>query len=284
MNFRTFLEAQHTEGTVKRYWREWEKFSVATPNHKTASYRQIMFYLGELRKTETNYLQVSLSAIKKYYDYLVETKQRKDHPASGIELKDKRSRDVQLQDLFTEKELEKLLERKERYSLLEHRNKVILSLLIYQGLTNSELKNLTLKDIDLEKGTVEIKATTRTNKRRLKLRSNQVFWLMNYILKDREKLVEIETNRLLISKKGTVESGEGISYLVETFKPLFPDRNLNPKTIRQSVIANLLKKGKDLRKVQVFAGHKYPSTTERYRQNNLETLKHQVLKYHPLDK
>jgi integrase/recombinase XerD len=284
MNFRTFLEAQHTEGTVKRYWREWEKFSVATPNHKTASYRQIMFYLGELRKTETNYLQVSLSAIKKYYDYLVETKQRKDHPAAGIELKDKRQRDVQLQDLFSSKELEKLLERKERYSLLEHKNKVIISLLIYQGLTNSELKNLTLKDIDLEKGTVRIKATTKTNKRTLKLRSNQVFWLMSYILKDREKLVKIETSKLIISKKGTAESGEGISYLIETFKPLFSDRNLNPKTIRQSVIANLLKKGKDLRKVQVFAGHKYPSSTERYRQNNLETLKHQGLKYHPLDK
>jgi integrase/recombinase XerD len=36
------------------------------------------------------------------------------------------------------------------------------------------------------------------------------------------------------------------------------DRNLNAKTIRQSVIANLLKEGKDLRVVQVFAGHKKP--------------------------
>ena len=74
----------------------------------------------------------------------------------------------------------------------------------------------------------------------------------------------------MLTKLGTPEKGEGISYLISTFKGLFPERNLNPKTIRQSVIADLLKQGKDLRLVQVFAGHKYPSSTERYRQNQVE--------------
>jgi len=34
--------------------------------------------------------------------------------------------------------------------------------------------------------------------------------------------------------------------------------------------------------VQVFAGHKYPSATEKYRQDDVEELKRAVLKYHPL--
>jgi integrase/recombinase XerD len=34
--------------------------------------------------------------------------------------------------------------------------------------------------------------------------------------------------------------------------------------------------------VQVFAGHKKPSATEKYRQSNLEALKQAVDKYHPL--
>jgi len=62
---------------------------------------------------------------------------------------------------------------------------------------------------------------------------------------------------------------------------MFPDRNLNPRTIRQSVITNLLKEGKDLRVVQVFAGHK-KSTTEKYRQSGLEELQAAIEKYHPL--
>ncbi|MCD4710905.1 MAG: hypothetical protein K8R52_08670 [Bacteroidales bacterium] len=34
-------------------------------------------------------------------------------------------------------------------------------------------------------------------------------------------------------------SREGINYLIETFKPLFPDRTLNPRTIRQSGLKEL---------------------------------------------
>ena len=49
-----------------------------------------------------------------------------------------------------------------------------------------------------------------------------------------------------------------------------------------SVITNLLKQGKDLRKVQTFAGHKYPSATERYKQSGIEELKQVIQKLHPL--
>jgi integrase/recombinase XerD len=48
------------------------------------------------------------------------------------------------------------------------------------------------------------------------------------------------------------------------------------------VIANLLKQGHDLSLVQNFAGHKYPSTTEKYKQSEIETLKAAVNKYHPI--
>jgi len=55
-----------------------------------------------------------------------------------------------------------------------------------------------------------------------------------------------------------------------------------PLAIRQSVIANLLKAGKDVRMVQVFAGHNSPMTTERYEQTGIEELTPAVMKYHLL--
>ncbi len=103
-----------------------------------------------------------------------------------------------------------------------------------------------------------------------------------YIQKVRPELLKSETDRLVVTFRGTPESGEGINYLVETFKPQFPDRNLNARTIRQSVITNLLKEGKDLRVVQVFAGHKKIGTTEKYRQSGLEELQAAIEKHHPL--
>ncbi|WP_158857071.1 hypothetical protein [Lunatibacter salilacus] len=47
-------------------------------------------------------------------------------------------------------------------------------------------------------------------------------------------------------------------------------------------IANLLKRGNDLRIVQVFAGHKYPSATEKYKQANVEALQAAINQYHPI--
>jgi len=55
----------------------------------------------------------------------------------------------------------------------------------------------------------------------------------------------------------------------------------NPKQIRASVIVDWLKHY-NLRQVQYMAGHRYVSSTERYQANNLENLKSQVEKFHPL--
>ena len=286
MNLEEYLKERNAPGTVKRYLREIELFSFSVENPETASYSDIMNYLGKLRKKHSN-IAPSLHAIKKYYSFLVATGKRRDNPAKSIKLRDKRSRDIQLQDLFKPEELELLLNRKERYLLLKNRNQIIISLLIYQGLTNGEITNLELENINLEQGTIYIKSSRKTNRRTLKLQSKQVFWIMNYLTNDRPRLLKTETQRLIISSRGTAETGEGICYIVESLKYLFPsdsyrNRKLNAKTIRQSVITNLLKQGKDLRIVQAFAGHKYPSTTERYKQTQVEELKNQILKYHPL--
>jgi integrase/recombinase XerD len=89
----------------------------------------------------------------------------------------------------------------------------------------------------------------------LQLKTNQVKVFYWYIHEVRPKLLKTETDRLIVNLRDNLETGEGINYLIDTFKSKFPDRNLNTKTIRQSSIANLLKSGKGLREVQYFAGH-----------------------------
>ena len=240
-----------------------------------------MDYLGKLRKAQSN-VRPALHAIQRYYSWLNATGQRNDNPAKSIRLRDQSSREIQLQDLFTPAELELLLQRKERYPQLRSRNQVIIGLLIYQGLTTGELVNLEVHDVNLEQGTIYSRGSSRINARILSLKPGQIMNLYQYIKVDRLKLHKKPTVQLIINKLGNMETGEQISYLVSTFKHLYQGRNLNPKTIRQSVIANLLKQGHDLRVVQTFAGHKYPSATEKYKQDDVEALKQEVLKYHPL--
>jgi integrase/recombinase XerD len=63
-------------------------------------------------------------------------------------------------------------------------------------------------------------------------------------------------------------------------------KKINPKIIsasqiRHSIITHWLSKF-DLRKVQYMAGHRFVSSTEWYKPDNLEELKREINLYHPL--
>jgi integrase/recombinase XerD len=286
MTLRDYLLKEHTEETVKIYLRDIRVFLDYLPEPKAekATYQDIMNYVDHLRKQYQNPRTINrmLYGVKAWYHWLIQTGKRQDHPCRYLTLKDAKTQDIQLQDLFTESELELLMDRKERYESVRIRNQVIISLLIYQALRLKEVAQLRLKDIDLEAGTVYTKGMAKTLPRTLKMKPKQIMLFYKYIHEVRAKIIRENTSQLILNLRGGRMTADSINYLVETFKPLFPDRNLNAKTIRQSVITNLLKQKKDLRVVQVFAGHKKPSSTERYRQTGLEELKAAVMKYHPL--
>jgi integrase/recombinase XerD len=106
---------------------------------------------------------------EKYYDYLIVTGLRADHPCKNLTIKKNHNPAIQLQDLFSSEELQMLMNRKNRYWFLQTLNNVLISLLIYQGLTSEEILNLELMDVDLDNGTVYIKASKNLNRRTLEL-------------------------------------------------------------------------------------------------------------------
>jgi integrase len=102
-------------------------------------------------------------------------------------------------------------------------------LLIYQALQVQEITGLQVEEVDLEAGTIYIGKPAKTHARTLKLEP---------------RLIKQPTNQLLLTLRGSEEKGEGIGYLLETTQHLYPDRPLNARSIRQSVISNMLKAGK----------------------------------------
>ncbi|OAV45764.1 hypothetical protein A3850_002425 [Lewinella sp. 4G2] len=225
-----------------------------------------------------------LYSVKAYHRYLLKVGKREDHPASRLRLRDvARTDQVQTQDLLDAAELEKLLTtRVERYPLLANRNAVIIGLLVHQALTVSEVGRLQVGDVDLAAATIKVKGSGRQQARTLKLAAVQVMTLLEYLKEDRPRLMRDDIKALILTSRGTAENGEGVHYLVETLRPLVPGKRLTPMVIRQSVIALKLKNGGGLRQVQVFAGHKKVTTTEGYRETNLEELRAAVVRFHPL--
>lgn len=280
MTFEEYLNRYHTKQTVACYTYLVDIFLIRYPHAFKLTYDEITQYIKE--KGASKNMTTQLAAIKKYFDYLIEIGVRDDHPCKNIRLH-KKQRPIQIQDLFSPEELELLLQRENRYSNLSYRNKVIISLLIYQGLTSSELCRLNCEDIDLDRGTIYVKGSSRNSARTLDLMPNQILMIQNYITQNRRKLASVGSRQFLITIRGVGESTEGINSIIEPLRLLYPERNLNPSTIRQSVIANKLNISKlPLQDVQLFAGHKWPSTTEQYKRKNNSELIEKINLWHPL--
>lgn len=288
MKLEDYLHNHLQRSTAKNYLYEINKYNLLNKKTATYDYKKVMEYVEELRKNYTpKTIGRILASIKKYYDYLIETGKRNDNPARAIRLRDNKENPIQLQDLFTPKELQNLLEpRKERYPFLTKRNQIIMSLLVNQGLKVGEIIKLNAGDIDLEKAQIKITGTAHTNNRILYLKAEQIILLYEYINQYRTKLITFRTkeNHLLLGKLGTPITGEDINYLLSTYQNKdFGNKKLSSISIRQSVITNLLSKGNDLRMVQEFAGHKHLDTTEKYKETGLHALKTAIEKHHPIN-
>lgn len=282
----TYLQKHYTAATAASYGRQIAAYLGNCPAAAAAGYTDVLAYIGQLRQRYGNAhtLARELAAIKVYYDYLCESGQRQDHPARIIRLKDLRSRDVQLQDLLTPAELQRLLPGKSRYGALYYRNAVLVGLLVHQGLRVAEMAALRASDVNLDAGTVYIASTPQTNARTLSLQPDQVLLLYSYLHGVRPQLLKGNAcDLLLIGLRGHPMTAEDIvKHVQRHYKGMLGDKKVSAGVIRQSVIANLLKAGHDLLLVQAFAGHKYPSSTERYRGGDTERLQAAIDQYYPL--
>ena len=214
---------------------------------------------------------------------------REDNPAKFIQLKDGKTRKLVVQNrLLSNEEIQEFwqyfLTKKYRFPILRNRNIVMVSLLLFQALRSGEIKRLQLEDIDLENTQIFIEKSHNTRARTLALEPCQILPFYQYIYQDRTTLLPYLSteNTLFINKLGKVEKGETLHYLLESNRHVLQGKTINPKTVRMSVLTQQFKQGKSLQEVQYFAGHRDPSSTERYKTNHLDTLQEVVLRHHPL--
>lgn len=288
MELKKYLAERYTKRSAHCYTLMIDHYCRHVSDPEGARYKDVLLYL-EKRREEGRQSQTLLSylaSIKAYYDWLKKTGRRKDHPCKHLRLRDKIDHRINVQDLFSSTELELLFEQPPRAITrppsIALRDKVILSQLIYQALTTKNIINLEVKDLNLEQATIYIRKDSTLNARTLELHPKQIMLINRYMNEERPILNKGNSDKLILTRRYVPERGCGVHDVVSAYKQLYPTKQLTPLAIRQSVIANLLKSGKDIRAVQVFAGHRSPMTTERYQQTGIEELTAAVMKYHPL--
>ena len=274
------------------HWCEKENMHI-----ETVVYADILYYLQSFKeKVQQRTASGYMNSLKHYFKYLKVNGYILENPVSQVQVKGIKRK--KLYHVLTKPELESLYHHFEippeesehknqnwyRSSILTaKRNKAILGLMVYQGLTTNELANLNEKDIKLREGTIYITGTRRSNERTLKLEAFQVMGLMEYVLQARPELIQTtgkETEKLFISNGKGNSLQNAIQNLTEKLKRQ-NKKVANAKQIRASVITHWLKLY-NLRQVQYIAGHRFISSTESYLINDIEDLQEDINKYHPI--
>jgi integrase/recombinase XerD len=247
------------------------------------SYADVLAYMkycqknGTTQRTVQNYLNM----IRHFYNHLIEQKQIETNPVTGIKVQGVKRKS--LYHIFKPEELHAIYNSYQDESLKGRRNKIMLSLIVYQGTKTEELNKLEVKDVKLKEGKIEIPGGLRSEGRILKLESHQVLEFYDYVNNTRKEILTKsgkQTDKLFVS----IEGGDSLDSCMHRLLFWVRRKNklvVNAKQLRASVIVKWLKIY-NLRKVQYMAGHRYISATEAYKQNEMEGLTEEVNQFHPL--
>jgi site-specific recombinase XerD len=315
-DFIYYLESKnHSKTTQKAYTRnvnlflEWYKKEPINCTKKDVL--KYLEYLQNKKQQDNITRRNSLIAINHYFTFLCKNEDINHNPTALIKIRGTHKR--QLYKIYTAEELTQLYDNYyhtfirnfdalcyapklggiqtnqiEKSLLARQRNYIMLGLLVYQGLATNELQKINVDDIDLQKGTIKIKSSKKSNERTLQLKASQIGAVINYIENIRPQFFTYctETEKLFFALPESSKQKTNTENLMHTFKPLTKqvksiDKNLlNFKQIRASVITGWLKI-EGLRKAQYLAGHRYISSTEKYLPNEIDGLIEDIAKFNP---
>ncbi|MCL6220156.1 tyrosine-type recombinase/integrase [Zunongwangia pacifica] len=296
MNYEKYLEQNnYSKTTIEHYLKRFKEFTAWSKKYGIKAteidYKTCLKYVKYLqqKRIQVQTINNHIVTLRNYFDYLIEANKRAENPIEEVSVKGTVKRVMhnlldadELEDLYYSFETDSF----NKYSnykarLSAKRNKIITGLIVYQGLNTTNLKSLLLEHLQLYKGKIYVPSTRRNNAREMELKPWQVMNLLEYINEIRPEIAkynQIHSDELLIPQNhfnDLVQRG-----IVKRLKAINQKAG-NINHLRASVIVNWLKQF-NMRKVQYLAGHKYISSTESYKQNNLESLHEAVNEFHPL--
>lgn len=268
------------ENTLKDFsaWLSAEETEI-----EKTSYTDLMNYVAycQSKGNQVHTIRLKIKSLAHYFDYLIKHAGNDQvNPAELLKLKGGIRKIPH--GLLNAAELKQVYDLQTTYGLIQKRNKVLLSLVVFQAVGSSALSLIELSDIDLMNGTIYIPATRSANNRTLELKPQQLLLFQDYITNVRGAILReagTQSACLLISQGQGKLLNNVISIVLKKLRVQFPKLK-SLQQIRQSVITQWVKEH-GLRKAQYMAGHRYVSSTERYNEDKLDGLKKE-LKMHYL--
>mgnify|MGYP004456644553 FL=1 len=236
-------------------------------------------YLAYLDKEKYSVYSVArkISSLKSFYIFLNKHYQMKNI-IDDIEMPKYYKK---LPTILTIEEIDKLLN-VNLVSAYDYRNKAMLELMYATGLRVSELVNLDINNVNLEKNFV--RCIGKGSKERIvPIGDVACNYLSIYLNEYRDKLTKNRLcESLFLNNHGNTITRQGFfKMLKEQCIKVGIDKNISPHMLRHSFATHLLNNGADLRSIQMMLGHSNLSTTQIYTNVSNDILRENYKLYHP---
>lgn len=252
-------------------------------DYKKCTYNDLLSMLKKYRdeKKSIIFMNRHLWGVRCFYGYLIKKGKANYNPAANLHIKGEIKKLPK--ELVSREQLEEIYEQYQPATPVQKRNKVILSLFFYQGIIRQELDRLEPPDINLKKGTILIRKNSRLQRRIMDLEGHQILLFQEYLQEVRPKLLELkkkESDKLLVTIGESDTIVEMTRELLNELQAKYPELK-SFQHVRMSLITHWVDE-KNIREAQYMAGHNSIISTQRYLKVNLQDLKEQLRKYHPL--
>lgn len=243
-------------------------------------------HLFLMRKSNGQPLSVSgqlsyLNAIRALFRWLTKQNYILYNPASDLELPKATKRLPK--HILTAQDAETILNQPDITTDTGIRDRAMMEVLYSTGMRRTELTNLKVTDVDIDRGTVIVRHGKGDKDRMIPIGERAILWIEKYLSEVRPELViGLSDNILFLNTHG---DAVGESWLSRIVKKYIEQADIN-KTgschlFRHTMATLMLENGADIRYIQAMLGHAKLDTTQIYTQVSIQKLKDVHTATHP---
>ena len=258
------------EEDLKKYKEYLERENLNYLDIEYSDIRLYLMYLKEDKKEKNSSICRNLSALRTFYNYLLNKEVTDKNPFIYIEGPKKEKR---LPRYFEYNELEELFNVPDIKTPYGQRDLLILEMLYATGTRVGELVNIKVSDINIMERSIIILG--KGNKERIVHYGEYASDILKIYLKDGYKKINKDNiDYLFINNKKTKLTERGVrTILTKIIKQTSLKKNISPHMLRHSFATHLLNEGCDILSVQKLLGHESIAATGIYTHVTTDHLK-----------
>jgi integrase/recombinase XerD len=276
-----YIEKGLSQNTVKSYKKDIDCFlswsynldNLNFVNFQEAEINNYISFLFE-SKLKSSSVNRKISSLKALYLYLIKKNIINNSPASEIVTP---KQEKYLPISMSEDEVDKLLASPDLSIEIEVRDKAMIEMLYATGMRISELLNLKIIDMDINRCVVKVLG--KGSKERLIPFGESALEALNSYFSVRKNSTSKE---VFLSNRGSKLSRVAFWKRIKIYLSRANlKESISPHTLRHAFATHLLNRGADLRSVQLLLGHSDLSTTQIYTHIAKQRLGEVLKKHHP---